>query len=205
MRDTLQQAKLKSMKVKRREFAVLLLPCVALPLWALAAGHQNSAPKPSLIVRCKAESLRPEPSWKETDTRVTTAMQTADKGVKAQIEAQKYYSNAGGHTYRWYYNSRIEGIYQGRKQIFYSSTESNKWGCWFASSNGVDWNKHELRERFALRKLPAKATGLTYIIEAIAFKSTYVAGEEVGQKKISQMRRWKNFIGYGSHSIPLTR
>jgi len=194
------------MKVKHRELIVLFLLCVALPLWALAANRQNSAPKsPRLTIRCKTESLRPEPRWKETDTRIITTMETADKGVKAQIEAQKYYSNAGGHTYRWYYNSRIEGIYQNRKQVFYSSTESNKWGCWFASSNSVDWNKHEFRQRFALHKLPEKVTSLTYIIEVVAFKSTYVAGEAVGQKKISQMRGWKNFVGYGSRSIPLTR
>ena len=192
------------MKIKRRELVWLLLPCVALFLWATIIARQ-SAPNLSLLVRCQEEALSPEPSWKDSDTRVTTNMQTPDGGIAARFQAYKYTFLSGGQTYRWYYNSRIEGIYQGRKQVFYSSTEINKWRCWQASSNSIGWDTHELRERFALAKIPASTTQLNYVIETVAFKSSYVSGEAVGQKRLGQMRHWKNFAGYGVHSVPLER
>ena len=176
------------MKVKRREIIILMVPCLA---WVF--GVARSQPRPALSVTCRAETLVSEPSWKETDTRITTKMGFAD-GEKP--------SNT---TLRWYYNSRIEGFIKGRKQIFYSSVESDDWKCWFASSNSVAPRNHELRERFALKKIPTNTKNLTYTVEVVAFKSTYVSGEPVERKRIAKMRRWKNFAGYGSHSITLKR
>lgn len=180
----------------------MIVPCLVLPLSAFLAGWAQPTTKSPLTIRYKSEALKPEPTWEETDTRVTTALELVDKNGEARL---RHYSNKGGYTYRWYYNSRIEGSYKGKKQIFYSSTEANDWRCWFASSNGIDWNKHELRERFALRKLPAKATHLSYIVEAVAVKSGYSGGEAVGQKQIGQMRHGKNCAGYNSYSIGLKR
>lgn len=191
------------MRVKRRELVLLFLPCFALLLWASMVGRTRPQSKSFLTVNCNVEALRPEPTWEETDTRVRTAMKTADEGVAAQLQAYQHYFTSSGHTYRWYYNSRIEGLYRGRKQIFYSSTEFNNWKCWCASSNSINWNKHELRERFSLRRLPAGVTNLTYRVEIVAFKSTWTAGEAVGQKQIQQMRQWKNAVGYASQTVPL--